>query len=47
MQSLVNSELVMLPINHLLQMKREFYSEWEEMMTNAYQRLSIECQLKI
>jgi hypothetical protein len=35
-QSLVNSELVMLPINYLLQMKREFYSEWKEMMTNAY-----------
>jgi len=35
-QSLVNSELVMLPINHLLEMKKEFPNEWLEMMTNAY-----------
>ena len=35
-QSLVNSELVMLPINHLLEMKKEFPKEWLEMMTNAY-----------
>ena len=35
-QSLVNSELVMLPINQLVQMKKEFYTEWRDMMTNAY-----------
>jgi hypothetical protein len=46
-QSLIFSQCVSLSIERLEQMRNEFPEEWTELMVNAYQRFSIESQLKI
>ncbi len=46
-QSLINSELVILKIEELDKMKIEFPEIFDELFTNSYRRLNRELKLKV